>query len=60
MSAPVPEPADPSPIDPVTDPPVDPLGDNPMERDSSKEGPWTPGDPYENPGAPGKEKDTGR
>jgi hypothetical protein len=49
MSAPVPEPDDPSPIEPVTDPPLDAPGDNPLERDSSKEGPWTPGDPYENP-----------
>jgi hypothetical protein len=45
MSAPMPAPDDPTPIDPVTDPPLDPPADeNPQERDSSKEGPWRPGD----------------
>ena len=45
MSAPIPEPDDPTPIDPVEDPELDQSrGDNPLERDSSKEGVWSPGD----------------
>ena len=44
MSAPVPEPDDPTPIDPVEAPPIDPSSyENPNARDSSKEGPWGSG-----------------
>ena len=31
MSSPVPEPDDPSPIDPVNDPPIDPVNDPPID-----------------------------
>jgi hypothetical protein len=31
MSAPIPEPDDPTPIDPVTDPPIDPVSDPPID-----------------------------
>lgn len=44
MSTPVPEPDDPSPIDPVQDPPIAPPDNNPLERNSDKEGPWRPGE----------------
>lgn len=54
MSAPVPAPDDPTPIDPVNDPPIDPPDDNPIERDSSKEGPWRPGDGTESTGDAGE------
>ncbi len=48
MSAPMPEPDDPTPIDPVEDPPLDPTPEiNSEERDSSREGPWRPHDSTE-------------
>jgi|HubBroStandDraft_5_1064220.scaffolds.fasta_scaffold14879_1 hypothetical protein len=47
MSTPIPEPDDPTPIDPIQDPPIDLPKNNPLERDSDKEGPWRPGDSTE-------------
>lgn len=45
MSVSVPEPDDPTPIDPNVDPPIDPVpGEDPPGRDSSQEGPWRPGE----------------
>lgn len=38
MSSPVPEPDDPTPIDPITDPPIDPVSDPPIDPVTTDQG----------------------